>query len=169
MRLVLVRQDVPPTIILGNGIILLAHRVIAQILIPSHKEASMLRRSLALFPGKQITSLGIATIAAREIEFAIVRHAALDLDDVDAVSPVGRGDALVVCAQAARLRVELVLDESDGDGVVVVVDFAVTHELADHQGVWGVAAVERDPREAEGRVGAGGPFVPAGVVRAVLV
>lgn len=163
--LILIGQDIPCTIILSDGIILLAHRVIAQILVSGHKESGMLRRGLALLPGKQITSLGAAAITAREVEFPIVRHAALDLDDVDAVRPVGCGDALVVCAQAARLRVELVLDESDGNGVVVVVDFAVAHEFADHEGVRGVAAVERYPGEAEGGVGAGGPFVPASIVR----
>lgn len=57
------------------------------------------------------------------------------------------------------LRVQLVLDEASRDGLAVLVFFAFANKFADEKGVGAIAAVERDPGEAEGGGLAGGPLV----------
>lgn len=77
------------------------------------------------------------------------------------MSPAGSSQALSVGAQSAGRRIQLVLDQSDRNRILVLVDFAIADEFADQESIGRVAAVEGNPREAEGRVRSRGPFIPA--------
>jgi hypothetical protein len=94
----LVRQNEPPVIVLCDSIILLAHRIIAQVLIAGHEPARELGSSITLFPSEKITSVRITTIASREIEFSIVRDTSLHFENVHAMSPAGSSQAFAVRA-----------------------------------------------------------------------
>lgn len=77
------------------------------------------------------------------------------------MSPAGSSQALGVGAQSAGGRIQLVLNQSDRNRILVLVDFAIADEFADQESIGRVAAVEGNPREAEGRARSRGPFIPA--------
>lgn len=158
----LIRKNIPAPIILRNSIILPSGNIKTQILIPSHKPTGKLIRKLPLNPSKQIPRARIPPITPGQIERAVVRDTPLHAQDIDAVRPARAGDAVGVGAETARVVVEFVFHQADGDGVAVVVCFAFANEFADEEGIGGVGAVEGEPGEAEGGIFPWCPFVGTG-------
>ena len=162
-KLDLIGQNIPISIILSDSVILLANRIKAEIFISSHEPPLVLCRRLPLFPSKKIAFLGSSARTARDVKLVVVRNSTLHVGYIDTVRPACGSDAVIVGAQPPGRSIQIVFHIADRDWrfVGVIESLSISHELTHHKGVGRVAAVKGNPREAEGRRVARGPFVVA--------